>query len=585
MKRGLSPLDRSLPVRGCRLASFISSDFDATQWGNIKPYANELLDRELSCSGCLETMIKDASTLAEHVSEAGTLLSIAMTCDTESEAKRKAYLDFVENVVPELAEFDDAFNRRLVEHPAVNDLPSRYDLMIKRIRTEIEIFREENIPLRIEETKLETEHSTITGAMTVFFEGEERTFPQMALYFENTDRSIRQNAWKAVVERMNQDAERLSEIYDELIVIRHRIAVNSGFDDYRPYIFQAKHRYDYSIEDCLEFHDSIEQICVPMMHDFQERRRDALGVETLRPWDVGEKSGGGVDIHGRPPLAPFEDVERLISGCSSIFHNMSPELGGMFDMLRDRNSLDLESRKGKAPGGYQANLEKTRIPFIFMNAAGTHDNLSTMLHEAGHAFHSCYSSGLDLIGDRNPPIEFAEVASMSMELMSHPQWGEFYNDEDARRAKLEDLEKIVCFLPWMATIDAFQHWVYANPEHTREERAQHWLELRRRFGPKTDWSGFEELKETSWQSQLHLFQVPFYYIEYGIAQLGALQLWQHHRRDVEDGLIRYARAMRLGNTKSLPELFGAAGLELGFGEEHMVSMMNELNDAIVELSS
>ena len=564
-------------------SGFITEDFDAAQWENIEPYADDLLNRELNCSGCLETLIKDSSTLAEHVSEAGTLLSIAMTCDTESEVKRHAYLDFIENVQPRLSEFADAFNRRLAEHPAVSDLPPRYDLMIKCILTDITIFREENILLQVEEAKLETEHSTITGAMTVEFEGEEKTLPQMAIYLESIDRNLRESAWRAVVERMSRDTERLSEIYDEQIRIRHRIAVNAGFDDYRSYIFEAKHRYDYSMDDCLEFHDSIERVCVPMMHEIQEHRRGALGVATLRPWDVSEKSGGGVDIHGRPPLRPFEDVERLITGCSSVFHSMSPELGDMFDMLREKDSLDLESRKGKAPGGYQANLEKTRIPFIFMNAAGTHDNLSTMLHEAGHAFHSCYSSDLDLIEERNPPLEFAEVASMSMELMSQPDWGEFYSDEEARRAKLDDLEKIVCFLPWMATIDAFQHWVYANPEHTRQDRSEHWLELRRRFGPRTDWSGFEELKETSWQSQLHLFQVPFYYIEYGIAQLGALQLWQHHRKDAADGLTRYAQAMRLGNTKPLPELFAAAGLDLGFDEEHVASLISELSEAMAEI--
>ena len=564
-------------------SGFITEDFDAAQWENIEPYAHDLLNRELNCSGCLETLIKDCSTLAEHISEAGTLLSIAMTCDTESEAKRQAYLDFIENVQPKLSEFGDAFNRRLANHPAIGDLPPRYDLMIKCIRTDIETFREENIPLQIEEAKLETEHSTITGAMTVEFEGEEKTFPQMALYFESIDRSIREAAWRAVRERMNQDTERLSEIYDKLIRIRHQIAINAGFDDYRSYIFEAKHRYDYSMEDCLEFHDSIERVCVPMMHEIQELRREALRVTALRPWDVSEKSGGGVDIHGRPPLRPFKDVEGLIAGCSDVFHDMSPELGGMFDMLREKESLDLESRKGKAPGGYQANLEKTRIPFIFMNAAGTHDNLSTMLHEAGHAFHSCYSSNLELIDERNPPLEFAEVASMSMELMSQPQWGVFYSDEEARRAKLDDLEKIVCFLPWMATIDAFQHWVYANPEHTREDRSEHWLELRKRFGPRIDWSGFEELKEISWQGQLHLFQVPFYYIEYGIAQLGALQMWRHHRRDAADGLARYARAMRLGNTKPLPELFEAAGLNLGFDEEHIASLIGELGEAMAEI--
>ena len=566
-------------------SNFITEDFDAAQWENIEHYANDLLNRELNCSGCLENLIKDCSTLSEHVSEAGTLLSIAMTCDTEDPGKRQAYLDFIENVQPKLSEFADAFNRRLAGHPAVDELPSRYDLMIKCIRTDIGIFREENIPLQIEEAKLETEHSTITGAMMVEYDGEGKTLPQMAVYFENTDRSVRESAWRAVVSRMEQDTERLSEIYDELIQIRHLIATNAGFDDYRSYIFQAKHRYDYSLDDCLQFHDSIESVCVPLMHQIHEERRTALGVDTLRPWDVSEKSGGGVDIHGRPPLHPFDTVDELISGCSNVFRNMSPELGEMFDMLRDRDSLDLESRKGKAPGGYQANLEKTRIPFIFMNAAGTQGNLTTMIHEAGHAFHSCYSSELDLIDERNPPLEFAEVASMSMELMSHPELGEFYSEEDARRAKADHLEGIVCFMPWMATIDAFQHWIYANPEHTREERSEYWLGLRRRFGPRTDWSGFEKLKETSWQSQLHLFQVPFYYVEYGIAQLGALQLWQYHRKDATDALSRYARAMSLGNTKPLPELFGAAGLNLGFGEEHVSSLIGELNEALGEIQA
>ena len=566
-------------------SSFVTEDFDASKWENIEPYANDLLTRELTCSGCLERLIKDSSTLAEHVSEAGTLLSIAMTCDTENSSKLQSYLDFVENVQPKLSEFADALNRRLAGHPAVEELPSRYDLMIKCIRTDIGIFREENIPLQVEEAKLETEHSTITGAMLVEYAGEEKTLPQMAIYLEDTDRSVRESAWRAVTARMEQDAERLSEIYDELIRIRHQIATNAGFDDYRFYIFEAKHRYDYSLDDCLQFHDSIESVCVPLMHQIHGERRTALGVEALRPWDVGEKSGGGVDIHGRSPLQPFDTVDELISGCSNIFHSMSPELGGMFDMLKERDSLDLESRKGKAPGGYQANLEKTRIPFIFMNAAGTQGDLMTMVHEAGHAFHSCYSSELDLIDERNPPLEFAEVASMSMELMSHPEWGEFYSEEEARRAKADHLEKIVCFMPWMATIDAFQHWVYANPEHSREERAEHWLELRRRFGPKTDWSGFEDLKETSWQGQLHLFQVPFYYVEYGIAQLGALQLWQYHRRDASDALSRYARAMSLGNTKPLPELFGEAGLNLGFGEEHVGSLIGELNEALTEIQT
>ncbi|MDP6870896.1 MAG: M3 family oligoendopeptidase [Candidatus Thalassarchaeaceae archaeon] len=564
--------------------SFVPDDFDASKWSNIEPYVNELLNRELSCSGCLENLIGDTSNLAEHISETGALLYIGMTCDTESEEKRDSFMEFVENVRPKLSEFSDSLNKRIVGHRSVDDLPPRYDLMIKGMRNDIEIFRKENIPLGVEQTRLVTEAQTINGAMTVVFEGEEKTLPQMRGYMESNERDIRESAWKAVVDRRGMDSERLSEIFDELVSIRHQMAVNAGFGSYTDYMFRAMHRFDYSKDDCMEFHDSIEKVCMPLLHEINESRVSALDLENLRPWDVNEKTGVGPDIEGRPPLRPFEDVEEMVSKLSVMFHGMSDVLGSMFDKLVEMDTLDLDTRKGKAPGGYQYYLEKSRVPFIFMNAAGLQGDLETMIHEAGHAFHSLYCGHLELIDERDYPIEFAEVASMSMELLTQPEWDIFYEGGDANRARRAHLEGVIFLLPWIATIDSFQHWVYANPQHSRDERRDAWIAIRERFGSQMDWSGSENFRDVSWQVQGHLYGAPFYYIEYGIAQLGSLQLWQTHRRDRDKALEDYANAMTLGNTKSLPELFSAADLNLGFSESHLSPLIDEIGMAMQELA-
>ena len=550
--------------------SFVSDDLDGASWDEIEPYMNNLRDRELNCSTCLENFISDRSDLSEIISEARARLYINMTCHTDDEDIQKAWMDFVENVAPKLSEYSDILNRRIIEHDAVNDLPKQYEILIKGLKTNIEIFREENIPLQTRVTKLDTKYDEICGSQIIEFDGEKKTIPQMAIYLENTDRSIRENAWRAVAERRFQDSEKLSEIFDEMIQIRHKIATNAGFEGYQQYMFAAMHRFDYTIDDCLEFHDSIESVCQPLRHKNDEDRKQKLGLEKLRPWDMG------VDIRGRPPLKPFKEVKEMVDGCSRIFHSMSKELGDYFDLLEANDCLDLDSRKGKAPGGYQYYLQKSRIPFIFMNAAGTQRNVETMIHEAGHAFHSFYSGHLQLIHERDAPIEFAEVASMSMELLTHPYWGEFYEGKDADRARRNHLEDIIAFMPWMATIDAFQHWIYANPEHTREERAAKWLELGKRFGPDIDMSGLNDIHEVSWQRQGHLFGVPFYYVEYGIAQLGALQMWQYHRKDTKDALSRYKDGLSLGYTRGLTELFEASGLALSFSESHVSNLMNEI---------
>ena len=557
--------------------SFVPDYLDGSSWESIEPLMNDLRDRKLSCSNCLETFIADRSSLSEVISEARARLYIDMTCHTDDEDIQKSWMQFVENVQPKLSEYSDILNRRLVEHQALDELPERFGILVKGIKTDIAIFREENIPLSTQATKLVTEYNEICGAQMVEFDGEQKTFAQMAIYFENTDRKIREDAWKAVSERRFEDNERVSEIYDELIQIRHKMATNAGFEGFQQYMFASMHRFDYSIEDCLEFHESIETVCQPLRHRTDGERMRDLGIDSLRPWDMG------VDVKGRPPLQPFNDVQEMVDGCSRIFHNMSEELGNYFDQLDANDCLDLDSRKGKAPGGYQYYLQKSRLPFIFMNAAGTQRNIETMIHEAGHAFHSFYSGHLDLIHERDSPIEFAEVASMSMELLTHPHWEEFYDNKDADRARRKHLEDIISFMPWMATIDAFQHWVYANPNHSREERAEKWLELGERFGPKVDMTGFEDIHKVSWQRQGHLFGVPFYYVEYGIAQLGALQMWKYHRRDTQDALDRYKAGLSLGYTRGLTELFQASGLELSFSESYVGELIGEIDEALAEL--
>ena len=557
--------------------SFVPKDLDGSSWESIEPFMNDLRDRKLSCSNCLETFIADRSSLSEVISEARARLYIDMTCHTDDEDIQKSWMQFVENVQPKLSEYSDILNRRLVEHQALDELPERFGILVKGIKTDIAIFREENIPLSTQATKLVTEYNEICGAQMVEFDGEQKTFAQMAIYFENTDRKIREDAWKAVSERRFEDNERVSEIYDELIQIRHKMATNAGFEGFQQYMFASMHRFDYSIEDCLEFHESIETVCQPLRHRTDGERMRDLGIDSLRPWDMG------VDVKGRPPLQPFNDVQEMVDGCSRIFHNMSEELGNYFDQLDANDCLDLDSRKGKAPGGYQYYLQKSRLPFIFMNAAGTQRNIETMIHEAGHAFHSFYSGHLDLIHERDSPIEFAEVASMSMELLTHPHWEEFYDNKDADRARRKHLEDIISFMPWMATIDAFQHWVYANPNHSREERAEKWLELGERFGPKVNMTGFEDIHKVSWQRQGHLFGVPFYYVEYGIAQLGALQMWKYHRRDTQDALDRYKAGLSLGYTRGLTELFQASGLELSFSESYVGELIGEIDEALAEL--
>ena len=563
----------------------LADDFNATSWNDLEPVTTNLLERTVENVDDLESLFKDISDMAEHVSEAGARLYIGMTCDTENEDKQSAFMSFVENIRPKMSEVSNKIDLKITSLDFLENLPERYDLILRSMHNSIEIFREENIPLSVECTRLSTEYQKITGAMTVEFDGMERTMPQMRKFLESNDRDIRRLAWTKVRKRRMVDSERISEIMDDLVRIRHTIAINSGFENYVDYAFRSMERFDYTPNDCLAFHEAVATHCMPLIHSINEERRNGFGYDKLMPWDVNEKSGDSPDIFGRPPLQPFEEVDDLVSTTSKIFHLLSPELGAMFDRLIEGNVLDLDSRKGKAPGGYQYNLEKTGLPFIFMNASGQQGDVETMIHEAGHAFHTMYCSHHELIQDRNYPIEFAEVASMSMELLTQPYWDEFYDSkETSDRARKMHLEAIIGLLAWICRIDAFQHWMYSNPSHTREERSKAWLDLREKYGPRTDWSGFEEDESLFWQTQGHLFGAPFYYIEYGIAQLGALQIWMTQLKDPEKALNDYANAMKLGNTRTLPHLFQSADIRLSFDKEHIGNLVGLVKRSLSELS-
>lgn len=556
-------------------SDFVPADLDASRWENVEPLFAELRDRPVESAEDFEAWLLDRSELDAALSEAGAIRYIDMTCDTASASKKQAYMDFVEGVLPKVKPAGFALDKKQAALADRFDLGERYRVINRDTVAAVEIFRDENVPIQTELTRLDTEYDTICGAMTVEFDGQERTLPQMGKYQEASDRGVREAAWRAVSERRAQDADRISAIFDEMVALRDRMARNAGFKDFVGYSFKAKGRFDYTPEHCFAFHEGIEKHLMPFVAKLDAQRRGALGVGALRPWDLA------VDPKGRPALRPFEGGADLVAKTRRVFDRLSPELGAMFASLGDGTndrgaeggaSLDLDSRKGKAPGGYQYMRDRSRKAFIFMNAAGLHRDVETMVHEAGHAFHSMYCVDEPLAHYRHAPIEFCEVASMSMELLTMPFWDEYYPDaEDADRARRRQLEGSLGLLPWIATIDAFQHWIYTHPKHTREERAAAWLALEERFGHqghRVDWSGIEAHRPLIWQRQSHLFGSPFYYVEYGIAQLGALGLWL---KSLEEGpasaLKAYRRAMSLGGSRPLPDLFAAADLPFDFGPD------------------
>jgi oligoendopeptidase F len=455
----------------------------------------------------------------------------------------------------------------------------RYQVFDRDTKLHVELFRLENVPLETEEAKLSQQYQKLSGSLTVQFRGEEKTLVQMGRYLEEVDRPTRQESWELVAERRVREAEKFDDIFDRLVELRQQIAKNAGFKNYRDYAFRKLGRFDYTPEDCELFHQAVEMEVMPIVRELQAERQTRLGLETLRPWDLT------VDPLSRAPLRPFEGVEQMVGRTLQVFQRLDSELAAGFQQMQNLNLLDLGNRKGKAPGGYQSTLPEARVPFIFMNAIGIQRDVETILHESGHAFHALATRDEDLYAYRGAPIEFCEVASMSMELLGNDFLEEFYRTPEASRARRTHLEGIMSILPWIATVDAFQHWVYTHPSHTRTEREAAWLDLMKRFGGDVDWRGYEAIRGRLWQRQLHIFIHAFYYIEYGIAQLGALQVWANSRRDKVQALQRYKSALKLGGSRPLPELFAAAGCRFEFSRSTMAPLVRLVREELAALNA
>ena len=554
----LLPFDDLTPHKARQL---VPADADLGNWDQVAPLFDRLETEASACAGPaeLEKWLLRWSELSAALDEESSRRYIAMTCHTDNEEAEKAFLHFVEKIEPQIKPRQFNLARIYVDHPQRSKLPQeRYQVLDRDTRVQVELFRPENVPLETEEAKLSQQYQKLTGSLTVQFRGEEKTLTQMGRYLEEPDRATRQETWELVARRRLAEVEKFDDIFDQLVRLRHEIARNAGFENYRDYVFRKLGRFDYTPEDCLRFHEAVEEEVMPLARELQEQRRQQLGLDRLRPWDLS------VDPFGRPPLRPFEEVEQMVARTQRIFQQLDPELASGFGKMQTMRLLDLANRKGKAPGGYQSTLSEARLPFIFMNAVGVQRDVETILHESGHAFHALATREEDVYPYRSAPIEFCEVASMSMELLGNEFLEEFYSISEANRARRVHLEGIAGILPWIATVDAFQHWIYMHPDHSRAERSAAWLNLMDRFGGDVDWSGHEPVREALWHRQLHIFIHAFYYIEYGIAQLGALQVWANSKRDRSGALADYKHALRLGGSRPLPELFRAAGCKFDF---------------------
>jgi oligoendopeptidase F len=551
---------KSLPPFAPR--RFVPEKIDLGDWSQIAPLFDQLESAAAGCASAseLEQWLRDGSELSAALDEELSRRYIAMTCHTDNAEAEKAYLHFVEQIEPQLKPRQFKLSQIYLAHPMRNLLPQpRYEVFDRDTRVHVELFRPENVPLETEEARLAQQYQKLAGSLTVQFQGEEKTLVQMSRYLEDTDRALRQEAWESVAKRRLQEAEKFEDIFDQMLELREQIAANTGFPNYLQYAFRARHRFDYTPEDCRRFHDAIEQEVMPVLRQLQAERRQTLGLDKLRPWDLA------VDPLNRAPLRPFSEAGQLLAKSQRIFERLDAGLAKGFESMQELRLLDLANRKGKAPGGYQSTLNEARLPFIFMNAVGVQRDVETLLHEAGHAFHALATQKEDLLAYRGAPIEFCEVASMSMELLGNQFLEEFYSPADAARARRKHLEGIVDIFPWIATVDAFQHWIYSHRGHSRVERTAAWVELMERFGGEVDWTGYEEARARLWHRQLHIFLHPFYYIEYAIAQLGALQVWQNSHHNKSRALQQYQHALALGGSRPLPELFSAAGCRFDFG--------------------
>ncbi len=540
----------------------------------------KLLIREVRSQEELEAWLEDRSELDAAFDQVGTILYIQMTCQTDHSEKAEAYKEFIQSIIPAVKPFIDQLNKKYLSLCKQFPLNSRYyEIYDQTIQTDVELFRDKNIVLQTKIDLLSQQYQTVCGAMTVEYQGKSRTLAEMGKFLLEPDRTIRETAWRLIAQRRLKDKEALERIFSEMLFARNQIAHNADCPNFSDYQFRVYHRFDYTPLECRQYHQSIKNLVLPLWKTVLERRQKNLGLKELRPWDLQ------VDPMGHSPLKPFQEVGDLMTKVHQIFLKLDANLGAQFKEMMNLRLLDLASRKGKAPGGYQSTLAEARKPFIFMNAVGIDQDVKTLLHEGGHAFHALAAAGQRLYLYRHAPMEFCEIASMSMELLGEEQLDVFYNDHDIKRSRLNHFEDIIEILIWVALIDAFQFWIYEHPAHSPEERKKVWLTLYQEFnGDGVDWSGIEEEKAYLWHRQLHIFEVPFYYIEYGIAQLGALQLWLNYKKNPQKTLNSYRESLILGGSQGLPELFQTAGIHFDFSEKTIAPLISAVNKELERLS-
>ena len=550
--------------------TFLPNNFVVTNWEGLEPYFQQLLDRPIRSKADLEKWLKDSSEIESVISEDACWRQIKMTCDTENKSLEEAFVFFVTQIQPKIQPYADKLNRKLVNCPFTAELDQKkYFTYLRSIKKSIDLFREINIPILSELSVLGQQFGVISGKMTVEVEGKEYTLQQAAKFLESHDRQLRESVYRKINERRLADRDALNTLYSQLVEKRQEVALNAGFDNYRDYKFADLGRFDYSKEDCFQFHDSVKKYILPLADKIYEAKKKKLGVDSLRPWDLEAAP------EGTAPLRPFKTSEELLEKSIACFEKIRPFFAACLRKMNEMQRFDLESRKGKAPGGYNCPLAETGAPFIFMNAAGQMSDVTTMVHEGGHAVHSFLAHPLELSSFKEYPMEIAEVASMAMELFSMDYWDVYFDSKDElKRAKEHQLERVITIFPWIATVDKFQHWVYENPNHTPEQRSVRWTEILDEFSSKViDFGGLENYRSISWQRQLHLFEVPFYYIEYGIAQLGAIGLWKQFKQNKEAALDNYSKALSLGGTATLPRLYEAAGLKFNFSGDNINQLM------------
>lgn len=559
---------------------FIPEHEKAGSAESVRSWFVRLLERPVATEAETWRWLADASELAAWLEEDMAWRYIRMTCNTQDKEALESYQFFIEEIEPEVSRLQNDLNQRLTRLPGFGNLSFRgADILRKNILKDLEIFREDNIPLNTEIQTKAQEYAAISGAMTVSWKGEELPMPRAAVLLQSVNREERREAYEKISGRRLTDAPRLQELFTSLIGLRHRVALNAGFSNFRDYSFKAMGRFDYSPQDCMDFHQSVEETVLPLVKKQMERRRRAMNLEKLRPFDLA------VEENGLAPLKAFQDGKDLLEKGIEVFHRLHPVLGNCLRTMQSMGHFDLESRKGKAPGGYNYPLDQTGFPFIFMNASSTLRDMVTLMHEGGHAVHSIVTRFLPLSFFKHSPSEVAELASMSMELMSMDHWEVYFPDPaNLKRAKKEHLEQVMDTLPWVATIDAFQHWLYLNPEHSVEQRTSAWLQISSRFSSgMVDYSGYEAFRETGWQKQLHLYEVPFYYIEYGMAQLGAIAVWKNYRQNPEKALEDYLNALALGHTAGIREVYETAGIKFDFSRENIAGLMAFVQEELDKL--